>query len=448
MTTPQRDHALVLGAGMAGLLAARVVAEAYDRVTIVDRDELPDHPEQRRGVPQGPHAHALLARGRKALEDLFPGMTAELIAHGAPTGDVLGDVRQQFGGRRLRRTHTGLIVISVSRPFLEHHVRQRVRALSAVRFAPASDIVGLSVTPIADRITGAKILRRADGSAAETIDADLVIDATGRGSRAPAWLAAVGYERPPEDRIPVDLGYTTCRFRLSPDALDGDLATLHGPTPSHPRGGVLASLEGGEWLLTLFGLKGHHPPTQPGGLVEFAKSLPFADIYDAIRDAEPVDHPVSYRFPASRRRRFERLTRFPTGLVVLGDGICSFNPIYGQGMTVAAMEALIMRDHIKRRRPIGARRLRARLAGAIRTPWNMTVAGDLAFPGVQGRRTPVIRAANGYLGRVLAAAAEDATVGAAFVRVSGLVDPPITLLRPRVAVRALLPRPDLWRSTD
>jgi hypothetical protein len=127
----------------------------------------------------------------------------------------------------------------------------------------------------------------------------------------------------------------------------------------------------------------------------------------------------------------------PQGPVVLGDGICSFNPIYGQGMTVAAIEALIMRDHMKRHRPMGARRLRARLAGATRTPWNMTVAGDLAFPGVQGRRTPAIRAANSYLGRVLAAAEEDATVGAAFVRVSGLVNPPITLLRPRVAVRAL-----------
>jgi 2-polyprenyl-6-methoxyphenol hydroxylase-like FAD-dependent oxidoreductase len=193
MTTPTRDHALVLGAGMVGLLAARVVAEAYDSVTIVDRDELPDHPAQRRGVPQGRHAHALLARGQHALEELFPGLTADLIAHGAPAGDVLGDVRMQLGGHQLRRTNTGLTVISVSRPFLELHVRQRVRALPGVRFAPPSDIVGLSATPDAHRIVGAKILRRTDGSAEETIDADLVIDATGRGSRTPVWLAALGH---------------------------------------------------------------------------------------------------------------------------------------------------------------------------------------------------------------------------------------------------------------
>jgi 2-polyprenyl-6-methoxyphenol hydroxylase-like FAD-dependent oxidoreductase len=441
MTTPSRDHALVLGAGMAGLLAARVLAEAYDRVTIADRDQLPDHPAQRRGVPQGRHAHALLARGREALEELFPGLTADLVAHGAPSGDVLGDARLHFGGHPLRRTHTGLTVISVSRPFLEQHVRERVRALPGVTFGPPSDIVGLAAAPDAHRIVGAKILRRADGSAEETIDADLVVDATGRGSRTALWLAALGYERPPEDRVSIDLGYTSRRYRLGPDTFGGDLGTLHGPTPTCPRGGVLARLEGGEWLLTLFGLNGDHPPTQPDGFVEFARSMPFADIYQAIRNAEPVDDPVAYRFPTSRRRRYERLTRFPEGLIVLGDGVCSFNPVYGQGITVAAIEALIVRDHMKRRRPPRTGHLRACLAAVIRTPWNMAVAGDLAIPGVQGQRTLAVRAANSYLSRVLAAAADDTTVGNAFVRVSGLVDPPIALLRPGVALRVLRHRP-------
>jgi len=437
MTTPSRDHALVLGAGMAGLLAARVLAEAYDRVTIVDRDQLPDHAAQRRGVPQGWHVHALLARGLQAMEELFAGLTADLIAHGAPSGDVLGDACLHLGGHQLRRTHTGLTVISVSRPFLEQHVRQRVRALPGVSFAAPSDVVGLAATPDARRIVGAKILRRADGSAEETIDADLVVDATGRGSRTPLWLAALGYERPPEDRVPIDLGYTTRRYRLRPDALGGDLGTLHGPTPSCPRGGVLARLEGEEWMLTLFGLNGDHPPTQPDGFVEFARSMPFADIYQAIRLADPVDDPVAYRFPTSRRRRYERLTRFPEGLIVLGDGVCSFNPVYGQGISIAAIEALIVRDHMKRRRPPGTGQLRARLASVIRTPWNMAIAGDLAIPGVQGQRTPKVRAANSYLSRVLAAAADDTTVADAFVRVSGLVDPPSALLRPRVALRLL-----------
>jgi 2-polyprenyl-6-methoxyphenol hydroxylase-like FAD-dependent oxidoreductase len=444
MSTPARDHALVLGAGIAGLLAARVLAEAYDRVTVVDRDELPDHPAPRRGVPQGRHAHALLARGRLVLEELFPGLTADLIAHGAPAGDMLGDVRLHIGGHQLRRTHTGLTVLSVSRAFLEHQVRQRVRALPGIWFGPPTDIVGLSATPDGHRIAGARTLRRAHGSAEETIDADLVVDATGRGSRTPAWLAALGYQRPPEDRVSIDLGYTSRRYRLRPDALGGDLATLHGPTPTCPRGGVLARLEGGQWLLTLFGLAGDHPPAQPDGLAQFARSMPCADIYQAIRDAEPLDDPVAYRFPTSRRRRYERLTHFPAGLIVLGDGVCSFNPIYGQGMTVAAIEALILRDHVRRRQPASTRQFRARLADAIDTPWTMTTAGDLAIPGVRGQRTATARAANSYLTRVLAAAANDTTVSDAFARVSGLVDPPTALVRPRMALRVLRhhPSPD------
>jgi 2-polyprenyl-6-methoxyphenol hydroxylase-like FAD-dependent oxidoreductase len=435
MTSPTREHALVLGAGIAGLLAARAVAEAYDRVTVVDRDDLPDRPTPRRGVPQGPHAHALLARGRQVLEDLFPGLTADLVADGAPAGDALGDVRLHFDGHRLRHTHSGLTVVSVSRALLEHHVRRRVRALPGVTFAPPSDIVGLSATPDARRIAGARILRRADGSAEEILDADVVIDATGRGSRTPRWLAALGYWRPPEDRTPIDLGYATCRYRLAPDALGGDLATLYGQGPSHPRGGVLARLEGGEWLLTLSGLTDDRPPARIDAFAEFARSLP--DVHAAIRGREPIDDPVIYRFPTSRWRRYERLTRFPEGLIVLGDGVCSFNPVYGQGMTIAALQALVLRDHLRRRRRSGTGHLRASLARTTRTAWSMAVAADLALPGVPGERATAVRAAAAYLDQVLSAGAQDTAVATAAVRVFGLVDPPTALLRPRVAARVL-----------
>jgi 2-polyprenyl-6-methoxyphenol hydroxylase-like FAD-dependent oxidoreductase len=235
MTTPARDHVLVLGAGVAGLPAAGVLAEAYDRVTVIDRDKRPDHPAPRHGVPQGRYAHAVLARGRLVLEEMFPGLTADLTTHGAPAGNKLGDVRPCLAGHQLRRTHTGLTVISVSRAFLEQHVRLCVRALPGVSFAAPNDIAGLSGTPDAYRIAGARTLRRADGSAGETIHADLMVDATGRGSRTPAWLAALGYERRPEDGVSTDLGYTSRRYRPRTDALGGDLATLHGPAPTCPR---------------------------------------------------------------------------------------------------------------------------------------------------------------------------------------------------------------------
>ena len=293
------DHAIVLGGSIAGLLAARVLADAYEQVTVVDRDELVPGSGPRRGAPQGRHIHGLLARGAQVLDQLFPGLTAELAADGAPTGDILGDARFLFGGHRLARTDVGLDLLSVSRPLLEDRIRARVRALPGVRFAPSSDAVGLRCSPDGRRITGVRLLRRADASAEEVLDAGLVVDATGRGSRAPAWLQALGFGQPEVDRVRVDVGYVTRRYRLPPDSLDGDLACLHGPTPDRLRGGALARLEGDVWMLTLFGLLGDHPPKDRDGFDGFARSLRFSDIHDAVGAAEPIDGPAAYRFQAN-----------------------------------------------------------------------------------------------------------------------------------------------------
>jgi 2-polyprenyl-6-methoxyphenol hydroxylase-like FAD-dependent oxidoreductase len=429
----------VLGASIAGLLAARVLADAYAEVTVIDRDELPEASTHRRGVPQGRHIHGLLARGQLALEELLPGLTAELIAQGVPAGDMLADTRLYLSGHRLRQAHAGLVVLCASRPALEGHVRARLRAIPNVRLLDRRDILGLAASPDGRRITGARVLRRADGSAEQVLGADLVVDATGRGARTPMWLEALGYPRPREERVRIGLGYTTRTYRLPPDALGGDVAVLQAATPEHPRTGGLQLLEGGRWMLTLGGILGDHPPTDPDGFLGFARSLRFPDIYETVRDAEPLDEPVAFRFPASVRRRYERLHRFPDGLLVLGDAVASFNPIYGQGMSVAALEALSLRRHLEddtRPRP---RRFFADLARVVDVPWEIAAGGDLVFPAVQGRRTPKGRLLNAYIARLHAAAARDARLAEAFVRVAGLVAPPQTLLHPRVAVRVLWP---------
>ncbi|GEL17959.1 FAD-dependent oxidoreductase [Pseudonocardia asaccharolytica] len=437
MDTQIGDHALVLGGGMAGLLTARVLADAYTEVTVVERDALPVGCAPRRGVPQARHAHALLARGQQVLEELFPGLTAELVAGGVPTGDFLRDVRMYLGGHQMRRVETGLVAVSASRAFLEHHVRARVHALPGVTFVDRTDVLGLAATSDRSRVTGARIIRRADGSVEEVLAADLVVDATGRGSRTPLWLDELDYRRPEEQRVPIDVGYATRMYRIGGDVLDGDLAILHGPTARRPRAGVLARLEGGRWMLTLAGVLGDHPPTEPDGFVEFARSLQFPDIHQALRDAEPLDDPVRFRFPVSLRRRYERLARFPDGLLVTGDGLCSFNPVYGQGMTVAALEALALRRHLRRGGQPRPARFHRDAARVIDGPWSIAVGGDLAFPGVEGRRTPAVRFLNAYVARLHAAAARDGRLARAFVRVSGLVDPPQALLRPGVVVRVL-----------
>ena len=215
------------------------------------------------------------------------------------------------------------------------------------------------------------------------------------------------------------------------------MAVVNGATPEHSRAGALQALEGGRWLLTLAGILGDHPPTDPDGFLGFARSLQFPEIYEAIHDAEPLDDPVAFRFPASVRRRYERLTRFPDGLLVVGDAICSFNPVYGQGMSVAALQALNLRRHLERTGEPDPHRFFRDLARVIDVAWDIAVGGDLAFPGVEGRPTLKIRMLNAYLTRLLAAAADDAALAQAFIRVVGLVDRPEVLLHPRIILRML-----------
>ena len=281
------------------------------------------------------------------------------------------------------------------------------------------------------------MIRRADGSAEEVVDADLVVDASGRGSRTPAWLEALGYPPPPREEVRIGLGYATRTYLLSARALDGALAMLVAGTPEHPRTGAMQRLEGDRWMLTLAGILGDHPPTEPDAFVEFARSLRFPDIGESIREAEPLDDPVAFRFPASVRHRYERLHRVPAGLLVTGDALCSFNPIYGQGMSVAALEALTLRRRLAAGVEPQPRRWFRDLARVVDVPWQMSAGGDLAFPGVQGHRTRKVRLMGAYLTRLHTAAAEDAHLAAAFVRVAGLVSPPQSLLRPGIALRVL-----------
>ncbi len=426
------DHAVVLGASMAGLLAARVLTDSYRKVTVIDRDAMPEIGAHRRGVPQGRHQHVLRAHGRAVLEELFPGFTAHAVQAGAQAGDALGHCRWLLSGYRLRQADIGLPGLFASRPLLEGQVRARVRALPGVTFMERTDIVGLTATA-GRRVTGVQVRDRA-GELVQ-VPADLVVDATGRGSRTPVWLAEWGYQPPAEDRIEIGLGYATRTYRLRPGALGPDKLIVTGPTPDNPRTGGLVTLEGGRHMVTLGGILGDHPPTDPAGFDAFAASLPFTDIAEAIAGAQPLDNPVAFRFPASVRRRYEHLDQFPDGLLVLGDAVCSFNPVYGQGMTVAANQALALRRLLARSpNPAPDRYFRA-IAKAVDTPWDFAVAADLAFPGVPGTRTAKIRLANAYLPRLLAAASSDVALGAAFVRVVGLLDRPEGLLRPDRVLR-------------
>ena len=432
------DAAVVLGGSIAGLLAARVLAERFGTVVVVERDRLPDAAEPRRGVPQGRHIHGLLAGGQQAFEQLLPGLTQDLAADGVPVGDPLADLRLCLNGHRFRQAPSGLTLVSASREMLEHHLRRRVRALPNLTLTDRCDVVGLAAT--GRRITGVRVLPRGDHRGEEElVNADLVVDATGRGSRAPVWLSQLGFPRPEEEQLRVDLGYTTRRYHLPAETLDGDLGLLQAPTPAHPRGAALARLEHGVWMLTLIGLRGDLPPTNPDGFDRFAASVGSAELQAVIRTAEPLDAPATFRFPASTRRHYERI-QLPENLWVVGDSLASFNPVYGQGMSVAALEAVALARQLSRERVPPSHLVMGELAKIVDVPWQLAGAVDHAFvsPDKPPARRDRLMAA--YVDHVQAAAAHDPVVGRGFLRVSGLLDPPSALLRPRLIWRTLRQR--------
>ena len=435
---PIGDHAVVLGASMAGLAAARVLADTYERVTLLDRDALPAGAAHRKGVPQSRHAHGLLAGGRAALEELFPGLTDELVANGAPSGDSQAQTRFYNHGLRLCPGPSDLRSVSVSRLLLEGCVRGRVRALPNVRVVDRCDATGLVPTSDGLGVCGVRVVRRGDGGAEEVIEADLVVDATGRGSRSPVWLEELGYPRPVENEVRIGVAYASRVYRRRPDHLGGDRAVLIQATLDRPRGGAMLAMEGDRWLVTLWAYRGPRPPADPDGFAAFAAGLPAPDIFEVIADAEPLGEVLPARYPASVRRRYERLDRFPDGLLVTGDAVCGFNPVYGQGMSVAALEALALRDCLHDGPAAGlAGRFFAKAARIVDIPWQIAVTSDLRFPGIQGPRTAKVRLVNAYLARFHVAATADPVLGRAFLGVVNLIDRPEGLLRPAIAARVL-----------
>jgi 2-polyprenyl-6-methoxyphenol hydroxylase-like FAD-dependent oxidoreductase len=432
------DHAVVLGASMAGLLAARSLADFFDTVTVVERDPLPDTGAARRGVPQGRHLHALLARGAQAIEEMFPGVLDELVLDGAQyfDGRDLSQLYYNVGGHLIARSGsaTSFTAYSATRPFLEEHVRRRVRDIPGVTLLDEHYIVALNSTPDSRRVTGVRVVSRHTGEPA-TLTADLVVDATGRGARTPTWLESLGYERPREDRVVVQLTYASQLLRMATDA-PHELGFLVGIVPGRPRGAGLLHYENDTWLFTVMCVAGQEAPCDLPGMCEFVEDCAPDHLLAAVRGAEPIGEPVRHKMPCSRWRRYDKMHRFPEGLLVTGDAICSFNPIYGQGMTVAALEALALRDCLSRGTEDLARRFFRAAAAPIRQAWQLSTNPDLALPEIHGTPPLTARLFNRYVDRVLAAAESDTAAADQFIRVTSLVDPATRLLRPGMLWRA------------
>ena len=438
MTDTNRASAVVLGASMAGLAAARALAGHFERVTVVERDALTAAIEARKGVPQGNHAHGLLPSGYRILDAWFPGMMADLIAIGAMPGDLTGDfLWYQYGCWKLR-ARSGLDGIVVTRPMLESKVRERVRALPNIELLDGHDIDEPIFDATSGRVTGARVTRRSSGDP-KFIAADLVIDTTGRGSQSPVWLSKWGFGDIEESHVRIDVGYSTAIIPRRPGDLHGAMgAIIAGTAPESTRFAAILGAEGDRWVITLVGAIGDYPPTDLASWREFARSLPTPDTYELVKDREPLMPVQSYRFPANRQRHFERLKRFPLGYLVLGDAVCSFNPIYGQGMSVSLCEAKALDDCLAQADDGLARRFFAKISPIIACPWAIATGEDYRFPQVEGRRPPGHGVVSRYMARAHRAANRDSVVLKRFFEVASLLAPPTAMMSPGIAWRVLL----------
>jgi 2-polyprenyl-6-methoxyphenol hydroxylase-like FAD-dependent oxidoreductase len=442
-TDKSNQNAVVIGASMAGLLAARALADHFEQVTLLERDTFPPLGKNRKGVPQGKHTHVLLERGRDIMEEFLPGLTADLTQHTAVTiADTSTNVRWFHSGGYHQPGISGFSGIGVSRPLFEALVRQRVLALPNVQAMENCNVRGLATAADHTRVTGVHLVNRQDERTKETMAADLVVDAGGRGSHSPAWLEELGYERPSEEEVAIGMGYVTCYYRRQPEHIPGLEGIVIMATPPDTRLAVLLAQDHNRWVLTIGGYLGDHAPTDYPGFVEAAKQLPTPDIYNVIKDAEPLGDPVPYKFPANLRHHYEKLAAFPQGYLVIGDALCSFNPIYGQGMTVAAMEAEALSEWLVQADNRQAQHFFTKASSIIDLAWDAAVGTDLSFPDVEGERTPLVRILNWYVGKLHMAAQRDTQVSIAFLKVINMIAPPPSMMHPRIVWRIL--KAHLW----
>ena len=429
-------HAVVVGAGIAGLCAARILADAFDEVVLIDRDPLPDEPVVRDGVPQARQIHILWEAGRATLEELFPGYSEDLVAAGGVSINGQRDFYMYSQGNYLAAGSNPFPLYAATRPLYEQLLRRRVSDHDDIHLRGSCPFVGYLADDAATTIKGV-VVRNQDGEQ-EELAADLVVDATGRTSRTPDWLSNHGYTPPATEEVHIDLAYTaTCIERPADDArMIGALAA-----PPRTRGGAVLPVEDDRWLVNLHGIHGDHPPRNIEDAKDFAASLPIPIVNELLDEYPMMSEEIAfYPFPSNRRYRYEDLDLFPDGLLVIGDAIASFNPIYGQGMSVAALEALMLHDVLAtdHQEPLAVSFF-DRVTEIIDPAWMLATGADFSFPQTRGKKPRGAAFLNWYLSRLFRKAHTDSVLTDAFTRVLSMQQHPTSLLRPSVLWRVLRP---------
>jgi len=446
-TCGSQYHAIVIGGGIAGLLAARVLTDYFDQVTIIERDRFPKKPQPRQGVPQSYHPHVLLLQGQLILERLFPKLKDELLCNGAQCVNWTMDFRWLLMGNWTPRFPSEMVSLACTRNLLEAVIRQRLVNDTRVKLLEANQVTGLLTNTDNTAVVGVR-LQDSNGKEAE-IPAQLVVDASGRNSKAPKWLQSLGYEMPQETTVKSFLGYATRWYQtLGKSPVDYKMLYLMPKAPDHPRGGVIHQVEDGLWLVNLIGVGRDYPPLDEAGFLNFALSMCIPELYEAIKEAQPISPVYGYQRTENRWRHYEQLSRLPENFVMLGDAVCAFNPVYGQGITVAALGALTLDRCLKRQKPSCsdrvltgfAQRFQKQLAKVNVVPWLMATGDDFRWPTTEGGQPNFrIRLQHWYLNQVMLAASESTEVYKVLLEVIHLLKPPTVLFQFKVLIHILKP---------
>jgi 2-polyprenyl-6-methoxyphenol hydroxylase-like FAD-dependent oxidoreductase len=435
-------HAVVVGGSIGGMLAARVLAGHFDRVTIIERDRLPDAGENRPGVPHARHLHFFFKRGLMVAEELFPGVTADLLEAGSHLLDQGKDFRILYRSGWSPRVEIGLEFCTFTRPLLEATIRRHLLEDPRIEILEGFEVDGLLVDR-AGRVDGVRIRPRhqdPNGPAeVHEIETGLVVDTSGRGSKAPEWLEAAGFSRPEETVVDAFWGYATRIYEPVEDFKKDwkNLLVMNRP-PYQPRAGIIQPIEGNRWLVTIAGVMHDYPPTDEEGFLKFARSLSSPELYRAIEHAKPLSRIWGYRRTENRLRRYDK-ARLPQGFAALGDSVCAFNPVYGVGMTLTGLEALELRKCLRKGGGrLDTRAFQKRVAKLVAGPWALTTGEDLRWPATKGGKiTAKVKFMHWYIEQVIRLIPQSEVVFHRFQRVNHMLDAPTALFRPAVLLPVL-----------
>ncbi len=434
----QGKTAIVIGASIGGLVASKILSKYFESVKIIEKDTF-DNLDSRKGTPQAKHVHVLLVKGREILSKIFPNFEDDLEKNGGVKYDFIKNARYLVPTGWTPRFDSGLISYSCSRNLLESVIRNQVKKTKNIEFLIGNSVTGFELE---DNMVTKVTFNEIKSSKKKTINCDFVVDCTGRNSQLPSWLKQLHFDTPIETRVDSDIGYST-RYYEIPDGFEDDwkITVVMNRPPNQPRMGGIFQVEKNQWFVTMYSIGKDHPPTDEEGFLNFSKTLPDKTVYEAISNAKPISQIYGYRVEGSRLRHYEKLNSIPKNLIAFGDSVCTFNPFYGQGMTVIALSANVLDDSLKSSSNLGnfSKKFHHKLHKTIQYPWLLATGEDFRWPTTKGKKpNSLTRLMQNYVDKVLLTTPKSARATKAFQEMMQMVKPPTVMFHPLIFFTSLL----------